>query len=334
MNEILRTIGVLVATYRRPDDLVRCLSALKAQTLPPDDVLLVVREDDSATISKLSEYPSQELPIRAIIVRAPGSVAARNAGLDACKTDILAIIDDDTSPHADWLSRVMENFKNDQALGGLGGRDRCFDGIGFDDRQEPVVGKIQWFGRTIGNHHLGFGKLREVDVLKGANMSFRAKAFANVRFDTRLKGNGAQPSEDFCFSTMVKSSGWKLAYDPLAVVDHYASPRTERRLYVGVRPIDDEDEFRNFAYNQTLSIWNALSPFRRAVFFVWSSLVGTGVFPGFVQAMRFTPKLGFQSWRRFLLAQRGKIEAFRDLLSEALGIRVNERRRETLRLNS
>jgi GT2 family glycosyltransferase len=315
MNENARTIGVLIATYRRPDDLLRCLSALKKQTLKPDDVLVVVRDEDTDTRLKLGGYPQDDLPIRVISIDRPGSVAARNAGLDVCKTDILAIIDDDTSPHADWLSRVMENFRNDPTLGGLGGRDRCFDGTAFDDHQEPVVGKIQWWGRTIGNHHLGFGKPREVDVLKGANMSFRAKAFERVRFDTRLKGKGAQPSEDFCFSVDVKAQGWKLAYDPMALVDHYASRRDEKRLYVGVSAVQDETAFRDFCYNQTLSIWNALSPLRRAAFFAWSCLIGTGVFPGLVQAVRFTPKLGRESWRRFFLAQQGKVEAFRDLLS-------------------
>jgi hypothetical protein len=72
--------------------------------------------------------------------------------------------------------------------------------------------------------------------------------------------------------------------------------------------------FRDFAYNQVISIWHALSPLRRAAFFVWSVLVGTGVFPGFVQALRFTPKLGIHSWRRFLIAQQGKMDAFRDLI--------------------
>jgi GT2 family glycosyltransferase len=317
MNENPQTIGVLIATYRRPDDLVRCLSALKKQTLQPNDILVVVRDEDADTKSRLSGYRTDNLPIRMISIDRPGSVAARNAGLDVCQTDILAIIDDDTSPHADWLNRVMENFCNDPALGGLGGRDRCFDGTAFDDRQEPVVGKIQWWGRTVGNHHLGFGALREVDVLKGANMSFRAKAFERVRFDTRLKGNGAQPSEDFCFSVDVKAQGWKLAYDPMALVDHYASRRDEKRLYVGVSAVQDEAAFRDFCYNQTLSIWNALSPLRRLVFFVWSCLIGTGVFPGLIQAIRFTPGLGMESWRRFFLAQQGKVEAFRDLLFPA-----------------
>jgi GT2 family glycosyltransferase len=314
VNEVPSTIGVLIATYRRPDDLLRCFSALKKQTLQPHDILVVVRDDELETKSSLSGYPLDGLPIRVISIDTPGSVAARNAGLDVCQTDILAIIDDDTAPHADWLRRVMDNFCNDPDLGGLGGRDRCFDGTAFDDHQEPMVGKIQWWGRTIGNHHRGFGKLREVDVLKGANMSFRARAFEHVRFDTRLKGKGAQPSEDFCFSVDVKAQGWKLAYDPAALVDHYASRRDDQRLYVGVSAVQNKADFRDFSYNQTLSVWNALSPLRRAVFFAWSSLVGTGVFPGLVQAVRFTPKLGLESWRRFLIAQHGKVNAFRDLI--------------------
>jgi glycosyltransferase involved in cell wall biosynthesis len=314
VTESPQTIGVLIATHQRVNDLLRCLAALEKQTLPADDILLVVREDDSETRSTLAGLAQKLLPIRAITVSVPGVVAARNAGLDAVKTDILAIIDDDTSPHVTWLSRVMQNFRSDPLLGGLGGRDRCFDGKEFDDHLAPVVGKIQWFGRTIGNHHRGFGGLREVDILKGANMSYRSKAIADVRFDTRLKGKGAQPSEDFCFSVAVKCKGWKLAYDPSVLVDHYASQRAEVRHYVGVAAVNDASAFRDFAYNQVVSIWHALTPLRRGAFFAWSVLVGTGVFPGLIQAVRFTPKLGVHSWRRFLIAQQGKMDAFRDLI--------------------
>ncbi len=314
MTELPQTIGVLIATYQRSSDLLRCLAALEKQTLAPDDILLVVREDDAATISSLSGLDKSSLPIRIITVSAPGVVAARNAALGAVKTDILSIIDDDTCPHPTWLSRIMQNFRTDPLLGGLGGRDRCFNGKEFDDRRASVVGKIQWFGRTIGNHHLGFGGLREVDILKGANMSYRSIAIADVRFDTRLKGKGAQPSEDFCFSVAVKCKGWKLAYDPSVVVDHYASQRAEVRHYVGVSAVNDATVFRDFAYNQVISIWHALSPLRRTAFFAWSVVVGTGVFPGFIQAIRFTPKLGMHSWRRFVIAQQGKMDAFRDLI--------------------
>jgi hypothetical protein len=166
----------------------------------------------------------------------------------------------------------------------------------------------------IGNHHLGFGDIREVDFLKGANMSFRAEAFADLRFDKRLKGQGAQPREDTAFSVAVKAAGWKLAYDPAAAVDHYAARREEARHYVDVQALADERSFREFAYNDTLSIWPALQGLRKVAFITWTVMVGTRVCPGFIQALRFTPRLRGASWHRFYVAQQGKFEAFRDLL--------------------
>src|SRR5437016_3287248 len=144
MNELPQTIGVLIPTYKRTEELLRCITALEQQTHPADDVIMVVRDDDLITRSALDTYATKSLPIRIVTVTTPGLVAARNVGIDACKTDVLAMIDDDTSPHSDWLARVLEDFRNDPALGGLGGRDRCFDGQAFDESKMPVVGQLQW----------------------------------------------------------------------------------------------------------------------------------------------------------------------------------------------
>jgi glycosyltransferase involved in cell wall biosynthesis len=313
MTKPPQSIGVLIASYRRPVPLVACLDSLTHQLQPPHEVIVVLRRDDLDTQHALSKFNSA-LPLKILFTPAPGTVAARNAGLEACTSDVLAILDDDTKPHPEWLLRVLSRFAEDHSLGGLGGRDRCFDGEAFDDRQESVVGRIQWYGRMIGNHHLGFGEIREVDFLKGANMSFRAESFANLRFDKRLKGQGAQPREDTAFSVAVKAAGWKLAYDPAAAVDHYAARREEARHYVDVQALTDEKSFREFAYNDTLSIWPALRGLRKIAFVTWTVIVGTRVCPGFIQALRFTPRLRGASWHRFFVAQQGKFEAFRDLL--------------------
>ncbi len=313
LTESSQSTCVMIATYKRSDELSRCLEALTRQILLPDEVIVVAREDDLDTRVLLSRLSYPGLICRLVTVTAPGVVAARNAGVEACHADILAIIDDDTVPHPDWLQRIREAFFTDSALGGLGGRDRCFDGTAFDDRKEAVVGKIQWFGRVIGNHHLGFGDSREVDVLKGANMSFRTSAITNVRFDARLKGSGTQPNEDKAFSVAVKAQGWKIVYDPAIVVDHYPGFRDDARQYVGVSRVLSIAHFQNFAYNEVVSLWNALSSPRRLTFVLWSLLVGTGTCPGLVQAVRYTPSLGIYSWQRFWIAQTAKLRAYWDL---------------------
>ena len=50
------TITALVPTYRRPRDLARCLEALRAQVRLPDEVLVVVRDEDAETRDLLTKF--------------------------------------------------------------------------------------------------------------------------------------------------------------------------------------------------------------------------------------------------------------------------------------
>jgi GT2 family glycosyltransferase len=303
------SIGVLVCSYQRPADLARCLDGLKQQSRRPDDVIVVCRDTDRVTRDWLDARPQEELPVRVRIVSHPGIVAARNMGHDACRTDILASIDDDVVPHVEWLARMERHFLADPTLGGVGGRDHVHDGERFDERLAKTVGRLQWFGRPIGNHHLGYGPPREVQNFKGANMAFRAAAMAGVRFDTRLCGRKIEAHEDLAFSLAVWRKGWKLLYDPAVLVYHYAG-RPDKRAYSAVEKGMDPIEIHDAAFNMVIALWDGLSPFQRGAFVIWSLAVGTKVEPGLVQAIRFTPRLGLESWRRFFFAQKGRWWAY------------------------
>lgn len=310
------SIGVLVCSYKRPDDLKRCLEGLKAQTRPPDDVIVVRRDTDDATREFLDSWPQDGLPVRIQIVGTPGIVAARNAGHDACRTDVLASIDDDVVPHPEWLARMERHFQADPTVGGVGGRDHVHDGETFDERLAPTVGRLQWFGRPIGNHHLGYGGPRDVQNFKGANMAFRAEAMAGIRFDTRLTGRKIEAHEDLAFSLAVGRRGWRLVYDPAVLVYHYAG-RPEKRAYSAVSAGVDPVEIRDAAYNMVVALWDGLTPIRRLAFIIWSFLIGTKVEPGLAQAVRYTRALGAESWRRFFYAQKGRWAAYRDMIAQS-----------------
>lgn len=308
------SLGVTIPTYRRPNDLERCLQALAKQQRLPDDVIVTVRDIDEQTRRFIAGCSGLPFPLRMIDLAAiPGLVAARNAALDACRTDIMAFLDDDTAPHPDWAARVVEHFVADTNLGGLGGKDRLHDGTCFNDGRTDRVGQVQWFGRVVADHHLGHGAPRRVQMLKGANMSFRANAFARIRFDTRLRGTGAQPNDDLTFSLAMRREGWTLRYDPAVAVDHYSGSTEQVRHYVDIAAVRDVQGFRDFAFNEVVALWDEFPLWRRGVFAIWSVLVGTRVCPGLVQAVRFTPRLGLASWQRFALAQRGKLDAVRTL---------------------
>jgi len=303
------TLSVLVCTFRRPNDLRRCLNALAQQTRMPDEVIVVHRADDVQTIEFLGLYPATKFALRTIATDKIGVVAARNAGLGACRTDLMSQIDDDTAPHPDWAERIVAHFQADPVLGGLSGRDRVHDGQAFDEVRARKVGILEWYGRVVGNHHRGVGPARPVHVFKGANMTFRAAATAGLQFDERLRGQGAQPHEDVAFSLAVGRRGWRLLYDPQVLVDHYAA-RHEIRPYSSVGAAGDAGACGESAFNIVVALWDELGPARRIAFLVWSSLIGNGPEPGLLQAIRYTPRAGLASWQRFRSTQRGKWSAF------------------------
>jgi glycosyltransferase involved in cell wall biosynthesis len=306
------TITVLVPTYRRPGDLARCLEALKGQRRIPDEVLVVVRDEDAETRDLLTDLDPGPLVLRTVTVQRPGTVAARNAGLDAAKGDVIAFTDDDAAPRPDWLARMEEHFRSDPRVGGVGGRDWEHRGGRVNDGAREVVGKVQWFGRMISNHHLGVGGPREVDMLKGGNSSYRSVALRGLRFDERLRGEGAQPYEDYFFSMTVKRAGWKLVYDPAVAMDHYQSPRPEgHRVTEETRHGFSSAAATNRVHNQTLMLLEHLPPPQRLVFALYAVLVGARSGYGLLQWFRFFPSEGKLAGKKLRAALRGRLDGWK-----------------------
>ncbi|KVZ02419.1 glycosyltransferase family 2 protein [Burkholderia stagnalis] len=279
-------ISVLVPTYRRPADLARCLQALQRQARAPDEVIVVARPEDDATHERLAD-PSVggALPLQVVPVDVPGQVAALNKGLDSAHGDIVAITDDDAAPRPDWLARVEAAFEADPRVGAVGGRDWVHEKGRVLDESRERVGQLTLSGKIVGNHHLGVGGAREVDMLKGANMSYRRAAIERLRFDTRLRGAGAQVHNDMAFSMRVQRDGWKLVYDPAIAVDHFPAERfdDDRRDAASLNAIS------NGAYNLHLILREHLPLVRREIAWWWWTLVGTRVYPGLAHLLLALP---------------------------------------------
>ncbi|MEH2283457.1 MAG: glycosyltransferase [Nostoc sp.] len=301
---------VLIPTYRRPQDLSRCLLALQKQTKPVDQVIVVVRDTDTETWQFLAQLNAHNLPLHTVKVAQPGVVAALNAGLTAVEGDIVSITDDDAAPHPDWLERIAAYFTYDSRLGGLGGRDWVHHGSKLEDESRLVVGQLQWFGRVIGNHHLGVGEPREVDILKGVNMSFRTQAIGQLRFDERMRGTGAQVHFEMAFTLALKRAGWKIIYDPNVAVDHYPAQRFDEDK----RNNFNEIAFINLVHNETLVLLEHLPFIRRIIFLFWAVFVGTCDSLGLVQWLRFLPSQGQLAGKKLLASWRGRWQGYKQFV--------------------
>ena len=304
-------ITVIVPTYKRPDDLRRCLEALKRQTLPPVRVNVVRRDIDGATEAMLVAYDAGALAMQVHVVAVPGVVAALNIGLAQAIGEAVAMTDDDAAPHPDWLERIAGHFSRDPRIGGVGGRDRIFQGDRKDDwPPDARVGVSSWFGRPYGNHHCGVGPAREVEQLKGVCMAFRRAAIGELRFDRRLLGAGAQVFNESLFGGAIRRAGWKLIYDPAILVDHYPSvrPDSDQRGQI------DRKALRDSIHNSTLGYLEYMPPDRSTALLLYQLLWGSRQAPGLAAAIVYTlrgDRMAFHGFREVLLGMLGGIATFR-----------------------
>jgi len=288
-------VSIVVPSYRRPDRLVRGLGALARQRRPVDQIIVVCRPEDTET-QAVAHGTAGVLPVE---VTTPGVLAAMRAGARAADGDCIGFIDDDAEAREDWLERVMCHL-SDSSVGAVGGRDIVDPEPGATLTSD--VGRITSIGKLVANHHLGAGAARDVDVLKGANMVFRRAALA---LPDGLRGDGAQAHYEVATSLWAVDQGWRLVYDPAAIVDHLAGPRFDD----DARQAPSARATRNAAFNLTICI-GTLRPGLRHRRCIYGVLVGDREIPGLLRAGRAVLERDASVTVRLIPSLRGQLAAY------------------------
>jgi GT2 family glycosyltransferase len=275
-------ISVVIPTYRRPEALTRCLDALARQDKVADEILVVIRREDAASRDCIEARADNSVRLVPIDVAAgcPGFVAALNAGLAASSGAIVCLTDDDAEPRPDWIARISASLAADASIGAVGGRDWVYHGDRLEPGEESVVGTVSWWGRTVGRHHLGVGAARDVEVLKGVNLSGRGDLLRSVGFDPRLLGTATEHHSELGLCLALRRIGYRVVYDPAIAVDHRPRPRAVEGREFGPRQVRDS------AHNETLALLEDLSPAGQVAHLLWSTMVGSRGTPGLAQSAR------------------------------------------------
>lgn len=100
--------SVVVATYNRPELLLRLLGQIGAQSLPAEDYEVIVVDDGSAEPVEPRLRPTA-FPFALRVETQPnaGAAAARHRGALAARGEVLVIVDDDMQVGPDFLERHL-----------------------------------------------------------------------------------------------------------------------------------------------------------------------------------------------------------------------------------
>jgi GT2 family glycosyltransferase len=285
-----------------------CLAALMRQTHPPIEVCVGRRVNDAEPAAVLAEFAERSGGVvREAVVPADGNlVASMNAALALTTGDLVALTDDDAEAPPDWLQRLATYF-DDPTVGGAGGRDDQ----PVERWEEPEVGVRKWWGKVVGNHHLGAGPPRDVDLLKGVNCCFRGAWLRGVGFERSLRGAGNVSNWEMFLCFRLRHEGQRLVYDPALRLDHHIGPRHDGD--VNARGGFERASFIDGVHNGCLSLLCFSSSPRRAAYRVWRLFVGTRAEPGLLQVARLVAQgvPAGDALERFFATREGIAEAER-----------------------
>lgn len=223
-------VSVVICTRDRAGQLEACLRHLDQQEYPRFEVVVVDNAPTSDAVRVLVEARQGAVKYRYAVERRGGLSWARNAGIAAASGDIIAFLDDDEEPDRYWLTGLAGGFARGDDIG-------CVTGVIVPARLDTLV--QEWF-EWSGGHSKGrgfspavfsrYGPQSPLYPLPpfgaGGNMAFRRETLARIGgFDVAMgAGTPARASEDTLALTLVLLAGYRIAYEPAALVrhDHYA----------------------------------------------------------------------------------------------------------------
>ena len=242
----MTTVAVVIPTLRRPEPLARCLAALAAQTHLPDELVVVTSTGDASTEAAVASSPT---PVTLVRCDEPGVLAAMAAGAAATSAELVVFTDDAAEAPPAWLEQLVAALERSTLVGAAGGRDVVEhpDGTLEDAPRTSDVGRLTWYGRHDGGHHLGSAPSRDVAFLKGVNAAYRRHALG---IPHGLRGEGAQVHFEVAMGRFARRRGYRLVYDPAIEVAHRPAPRQgeDQRGAPSPRAVSDA------AYNLVVAI--------------------------------------------------------------------------------
>ena len=220
----MKLVSIIVLTCNGKEHLEECLSALKVQTYPCLEVILVVNgsEDSSA------DFVREQFGDFVRIIELPeniGYTGGNNTGLQAARGEYTALLNDDTRVDPNWLEAMVKALEKRPGYGMAACKILSYYRPEIIDNVGHIFYRDGTF-RGRGRMEIDQGQYeREEEVLSPSGCAFlvRKEALDEVGF---FDDNFFIYGDDAELSLRIRLAGWKVLYVPGAIVYHKYSATT------------------------------------------------------------------------------------------------------------
>lgn len=215
------TLTVVVPAYNEDEVIEECLERLLAEGSEIDEIIVVDNNSTDRTAALVEATAASNPVVKLIRETRQGLVWARNAGLDAATSSVIARIDADTVIAPGWAHRIRTFFDTDDG--------RTFDVVSTLGEFRGLPGRRFQSALNRWNDPLGRNENRpqRVSYCFGPSMAFRSETWRRIRPRVAMRRD---VFEDVDIALCIQDSGGQCALIRDVVVE--VSPR---RFYTGVR---------------------------------------------------------------------------------------------------
>lgn len=234
-------VSIIIPTLERKEVVFNLVQQLQNQSYENFEIIVI---DQSREANKLIQEASLGSGdrIKYCRIEKEGTCLAKNYGLKRARGEFVIFLDDDVEvKEKDFIKYHIANYL-DPEIGGVGGRviDRNFQ---LNKEQHGPVCRVSKTGRVFPN--ADSEEKQEINAPRGGNVSYRMEIIRKIGgFDERFIGNAMREETDF--SLRIFKAGYKIIFEPKAVLVHLALKRG------GSRKKDRLDWYFDFFHNEIL----------------------------------------------------------------------------------
>jgi len=205
-----RSVTVVVPVRNRELTIQPLLDSLQKLDYDTNKVEVIVVDGNST--DKTQEIV-KKYPVKLVVEKRKGLNLARNTGIKCAKGEIVAFTDSDCIVPPNWITKIVENFKDPQ-ISCVGGSAKALDNDFISQYADNSIVRLMPF----------FTKREELKKVKpffrhpaGCNMAFRRKVAEEVGYFDEHIQYGFDEVE---FADRICRAGYKMVLDPDVLVWH------------------------------------------------------------------------------------------------------------------
>lgn len=214
-------VSIIIVNYDRPFLTVDCLNALEKQIFTDFEVVIVDNGSPKESVKILEKHFKQKhlnlkykfLPIN----RNLGFSGGNNAGLEYAKGEFVALLNNDTEPHQNWLQELVKSMIACPDIGICASKILVHGTEIIDSAGDGFVRSLKGFKRGEGERSDIFCRKELVFGACAGAALYRKKMIDQVGF---LDEEFFLIHEDSDFNFRAQLAGWKVLYVPTAIVYH------------------------------------------------------------------------------------------------------------------